>query len=151
MFFWMIGTCNHGLKFLVRFTGKFSSKYLSSIFLPKWAKFDEFALKLTYWSSRLTYIKFLDILHYGIIFSSLLNKKLTGKYIVIAYLDIVYGHWAHSIFSMHSLLVTSLRGFETKLKFLHKKVFQDANEHNANEHFHAKRFKAIWIHMKLQA
>ena len=35
---------------------------------------------------------------------------------MIAHFVIVYGRWAHSIFIMHSLLVTLLRVFETKLK-----------------------------------
>jgi len=57
---------------------------------------------------------------------------------MIAYLVILYGHWAHSIFTMHSSLVTRMRGFETKLKFLYKNVFQEIDDH-----FHAKKFKAI--------
>ena len=52
----------------------------------------------------------------------------------------------HSILTMHSSLVTRMRGFETKLKFLYKNVFQEIDDH-----FHAKKFKAILIHGKLQA
>ena len=65
---------------------------------------------------------------------------------MIAYLVILYGHWAHSIFTMHSSSVTRMRGFETKLKFLNKNVFQEIDDH-----FLAKKIKAIQIHRKLQA
>ena len=38
---------------------------------------------------------------------------------------------------LHSSLVTRMRGFETKLKFLHKNVFQEIDDN-----FHAKKIKA---------
>ena len=57
---------------------------------------------------------------------------------MIAYLVILYGHWAHSNFTKHSSLVTSLRGFETKLKFLYKDLFQDIDDH-----FYAKNSKLL--------
>ena len=142
MFLWLIGTCNHGLKALVRFSAKILSKNL--VLFTKMRKMYLICLEI---DPLIFWIGLHQVFGYCTLWThSLITFEQKNGQGMIAYSVIFYGYWVHSIFTKHSIFVSSLRGFETKLKFLHKNVFQDINDY-----FHAKKFKEISIYRKLKA